>query len=356
MTKYEIVGLMSGTSLDGLDIAHVRFEKSDGKWQYEILATETSAYDELWRTRLLNAVDLSVPALLALDKDLGREMAKRVLSFIEKNKIEKTQISAIASHGQTVYHQPENGFSLQIGCGATMAFLTKLPVINDFRNKDIIAGGQGAPLVPIGDIQLFGDQADAYLNLGGFCNISFIDETKKWKAFDIAPCNLPLNKLAAQLGQVYDKNGDLARSGKIDLFLLDLLNQLPYFGLEGPKSLGTEWLENSYYPMIKFSKSPENNLCTVVENIAIQIAKILETNKLNKVLVTGGGAYNEFLLERIRHHAASELILPSKEIIEYKEAVIFAFLGALFLAGETSNVTSATGATQNVRLGVRHEC
>ncbi len=352
MSKYEIVGLMSGTSLDGLDIAHVRFEKKDGKWQFQILSAETVAYSEELKERLRFAVERDENSLKELDKDFAEEMAKRVNGFIEKFNIDKSQINVIASHGHTVFHQPDRGFSLQIGCGKTLAAETKIKVINDFRNGDIKAGGQGAPLVPIGDKLLFSQQADAFLNLGGFCNISFTDGQGSWKAFDIGPCNLPMNKLAEQKGVTYDKDGQIARSGKIDFFLLDLLNRIPFFAQDGPKSLGTEWLEVSYYPMIKFSKSVENNMSTVAENIAIQIASVFDKNNLQRILVTGGGAYNTYLLERIRHHSKAELILPEPQIIEYKEALIFAFLGALHLAGETSNVPSATGAKENVCLGV----
>lgn len=355
MSKYEIVGLMSGTSLDGLDILHARFFKKEGKWTFEIMHSSSSPYSEELKTRLQNATELDKEELDALDIAFGEEMALRVNDFLLKNKVDKKDIAALASHGHTVFHQPHNGFSLQIGCGKTLAAQTGISVINDFRNKDIQAGGQGAPLVPIGDKLLFADEADAFLNLGGFCNISFSNHRNEWVGFDISPCNLPLNKLAEMKGKAYDENGEMAKSGELNFFLLDLLNSLPYYKKEYPKSLGTEWLEESFYPLIKFSKSVEDNLCTVVEHIAFKIADVLNENKIKKVLVTGGGAYNLYLLKRIQHHSDAKLIVPSTEIVEFKEALIFGFLGALFLANELGNVPSATGAKKSIRLGVLHE-
>jgi anhydro-N-acetylmuramic acid kinase len=354
MSNFEIVGLMSGTSLDGLDILHANFQKKGGKWSFEILHSSSAPYPDVLKLKLQNATEFGKEEIEALDIEFGHEMARRVNQFILEKKIDKEKIDAVASHGHTIFHQPQNGFSLQIGCGTTLAKETGMNVINDFRNKDIQAGGQGAPLVPIGDKLLFADKADAFLNLGGFCNITFQNEMNKWVAFDISPCNLPLNRLAGLKDKAYDDGGEMAQTGQLNFFLLDLLNNLPYYKKEYPKSLGTEWLEESFYPMIKFSKNVEDNLCTIVEHVAIQIADVLNHNKISKTLVTGGGAYNSFLLKRIQHHSDSELIVPSAEIIEFKEALIFGFLGALFLADEPSNVPSATGAKESVRLGVLH--
>lgn len=353
MSNYEIVGLMSGTSLDGLDIAHAIFTKSEENWTFSLKKSATYEYSKELKARLSQAKQIPISSLLKLDKDFGKEMASLVQKFISENNINKNNIQAIASHGQTVYHQPQNGFSYQIGCGASLAFHTNIPVINDFRNKDIIAGGQGAPLVPVGEKHLFSNEADAFLNLGGFCNMTY-QKNNEWHAFDISPCNLPLNKLSEQKGLDYDKNGELAKKGTVDFFLLDLLNKIPYYSSEGPKSLGTEWLDEEFYPLVKFSKSTEDNICTIVEHIAIQIAKALEGKGLKKVLVTGGGAFNEFLLGRIRHYTKVELILPKKEIINFKEAIVFGFLGALYLARETNNVPAATGASKNIISGVYH--
>ena len=354
MSKFEIVGLMSGTSLDGLDITHSIFSKVDGKWTFRLQNAMTFPYSEELRNSLSEAKTLSLSSLQQLDKHFGRELGRLVLQFLKEKKINANAIDAIASHGQTILHQPNNGFSLQIGCGTSLAFVTGIPVINDFRNKDIIAGGQGAPLVPIGDKLLFSDLADAFLNLGGFCNLTFKNTLGDWKAFDVSPCNLPLNRLAEQKGKSYDKNGDWAREGTVDFFLLDLLNKIPYYTIDSAKSLGTEWLDESFYPLIKFSKNTHDNLCTIVEHVAFQISKALENKSIKKLLVTGGGAHNSYLIERLKHYCSSEIILPDKEIVDFKESIIFGFLGALYLAKEFNNIPSATGASKNVIGGVYH--
>jgi len=354
MDKTALIGLMSGTSLDGLDIAHVEFsEDGSASISFELLHSENVHFPKELRAALLKAAELPVPQLLILDKKLGKFYAESVKQFIDRNKINLNEIRAIASHGQTIYHQPQNGFTLQIGCGTTLAYHTGLPVINDFRTKDIVAGGQGAPLVPIGDFSLFSGQADAFLNIGGFTNISY-KELGVIKAFDICPGNLPLNKLSASKGLDYDRNGDLARSGDINFFLLDMLNSLEYYQQNGPKSLGTEWLEEHFYPLLKFDKEIESNLRTVVEHIAIQISNILHKAALKSVMITGGGALNKFLIERIAHYFGGKLIIPNKELIDFKEAIIFAFLGYRYLQNKPNNIPSVTGAAVEVVGGTLH--
>lgn len=355
MSNFEILGLMSGTSLDGLDIAHVRFQKTEGKWSFEIVNADSEGYSKSLKHDLKTAPEMAKEELKSLDVSFAVEMGERVNRFIEKFNIDKNSIQAIASHGHTVLHQPHNGFSLQIGCGETLAKSTGINVINDFRNKDIGVGGQGAPLVPIGDKLLFSNKADAFLNLGGFCNITFKNTLGEWKAFDISPCNLPLNKLSEKLGQNYDDGGRIAKSGNLILEMLNQMNALQYYQDSYPKSLGTEWLESQFMPIIDINSSIEDNLNTVVEHLAIQIAEVIQTNNLEKVFVTGGGAFNTYLLSRIEALVEKELIIPTKEIIEYKEALIFAFLGALYLKGEPSNVPSATGARKEITLGVFYE-
>jgi anhydro-N-acetylmuramic acid kinase len=353
-TAYEMIGLMSGTSLDGLDIAHVRFHLSDASNpRFELLHSKTIPYSEDLIQQLLHIDQLSLSAVMILDKSLGLFYAKEINAFLEENNISKEQIDAIASHGQTILHQPANGFTLQIGCGTTLAFHTGIKVVNDFRTKDVVAGGQGAPLVPIGDFDLFADQADAFLNIGGFTNVSFKKEVNII-AFDVTPGNLPLNKLAASRGLPYDKDGELARSGDINFFLLDLLNNLPYYSQEAPKSLGTEWLEEHFYPMIKFDKEIENNLRTLTEHIGNQVGNALNNTGARTVLVTGGGAKNAFLIERIRSYFNGELIIPETTIIDFKEALIFAYLGALYLHGKPNALCSVTGAQRNTSGGVLH--
>lgn len=347
---------MSGTSLDGLDIAYVELANDPGKgWAFELLNAHTYSYSADIQDKLSRSTELSASQLFHLDKELGRVMADCILTFLKENKIPKADIDLIASHGHTVFHQPAGpaGFTLQIGCGSSIALLTGIRVVNDFRTKDVILGGQGAPLVPIGDFALFGQEADAFLNIGGITNISFKDQGKI-KAFDGCPGNLPLNKLARNKGLSYDKNGELARSGEINFFLLDMLNALPYYREEGPKSLGIEWLEQHFYPLIKFDRDIENNLRTVIEHEASQIGSILNNYNLKSVLISGGGALNTFLIERIQHYFNGEVRLPSREIIEFKEAIVFAFLGALYLEKQPNCLSSVTGASRDVCGGVLH--
>lgn len=354
MRKMEIIGLMSGTSLDGVDLAHVEFELSENQEHtFRLLHCETIQFQPEILEKLIDATNYSVPAMCMLDKELGRFFADCVNNFIQKHNIQKKSIAAIASHGQTILHQPGNGFTLQIGCGSTIAYETGISVVNDFRTRDIIAGGQGAPLVPIGDFGLFGGLAESFLNIGGFSNISF-KKNDAILAFDICPGNLPLNKLALSKGLKFDKNGEIAASGEINFFLLDLLNSLEYYTFSGPKSLGTEWMEEYFYPLLKFDKEIENNLRTVVEHIAIQISQKLNENNLKSVFITGGGGKNRFLIERIEHYFNGEVVLPGTELIDFKEAIVFAYLGALYLEKIPNALASVTGAEKNTICGVLH--
>lgn len=354
MKSYHIIGLMSGTSLDGLDVAHVRFTAgSNEQWNFDILGFHTYPYEVDLVNKLNKVFEMSALGAFEVDKSLGSFYADCVNDFMAKNNIKKSQVDAIACHGQTIFHQPDKGLTVQIGCGETLAFQTGIKVINDFRKKDVLAGGQGAPLVPIGDFALFSSKAESFLNIGGIANISF-KLNDKIVAFDICPGNLPLNKLANAKGMSYDQNGMLARSGELNFFLLDLLNELDYYKQESPKSLGVEWLEQDFFPLIKFDKDIENNLRTVIEHEAIQIADILNQHALKSVFVTGGGAFNSFLMERIKHYFKGEVILPEALVIEAKEALVFAFLGVLYLEGKINSLASVTGANYDVRGGVLH--
>ena len=354
MITYNIIGLMSGTSLDGLDVALVRLHRHENNtWTYELVQAETFSYQPDLIEKLSISTQLTAIQLFKLDKELGKSKGEFVNIFIQKHQIEKNTIDYIASHGHTVYHQPENGFTVQIGCGTTIAAISGIKVINDFRTKDVIHGGQGAPLVPIGDFELFNSEAESFLNIGGISNVSF-KKNGKITAFDCSPGNLPLNKLAQNKGLTYDKDGVLAKSGEINFFLLDLLNNLPYYTQNGPKSLGTEWLESEFYPLIKFDRDIENNLRTIIEHEAIQISNILNKNELKSVFITGGGALNNFLIERIGHYFEGKIILPERKIIEFKEAIVFAFLGALYAENIPNCLRDVTGADENVCGGVLH--
>jgi anhydro-N-acetylmuramic acid kinase len=353
-TVYEMIGLMSGTSLDGLDIAHVRFHfGDDAHVAFELLHSKTVPYPIEIIQQLSHIDQLTLSGVMLLDKAIGHFCADEINRFILESNISKPDIAAIASHGQTILHQPSNGFTLQIGCGTTLAFHTGIKVVNDFRTKDVVAGGQGAPLVPIGDFDLFKDKADAFLNIGGFTNISYKHDGAI-SAFDVSPGNLPLNKLAASKGLPYDKDGELARFGDINFFLLDLLNTLPYYEEKAPKSLGTEWLEEHFYPLIKFDKEIENNLRTITEHIGNQVGNALNNTGAKTVFVTGGGAKNAFLIERIQSYFDGRLYIPEAALIDFKEALIFAYLGALYLHGKPNALCSVTGAQRNTSCGVLH--
>ena len=346
MKTYFAIGLMSGTSLDGLDICYAKFQNITN-WEFEILKTETIPYSIEWKNRLQNAILLSAEDLLALDKEYGFYLGEKTQEFISKNNI--TDLDFIASHGHTVFHQPQRKFTLQIGDGRAIKLTTKKPVIYDFRSQDVLMGGNGAPLVPIGDELLF-SQYDACLNLGGFSNIS-LQKNHQRIAFDISPVNVVLNYFAEKLGKNYDENGDFARNGAINFKILEELNTLTFYQKPAPKSLGVEFVNSEIFPLLK-DEIPENIIATFTEHIAEQIAKVFNDNQLKTVLVTGGGTFNTYLLEKIREKSQTELIVPDENIINFKEALIFAFMGVLRLRNEVNVLCSATGSSENHCSGI----
>lgn len=352
MAIYQIIGLMSGTSTDGLDISYCRYEQDETqKWNFTVLNCKNYPYEKSLQRKIKTIHEASAWDFIQLDQELALHWAKCVNDFLDEFELSINEISCIASHGQTIFHRPQLGITTQIGCGQTLATRTGIPVINDFRTKDVVHGGQGAPLVPIGDLQLFGNEFDAMLNIGGFCNISILSN-QNLKAFDICPGNLPLNKLCLEIsGEEYDKNGELSSKGKVIEELLQRLNELDYYQQAIPKSLGTEWLEKNFYPLLQ-SYSQLDTLRTVVEHIAIQIAKIVKEEGVNKLLISGGGAFNTFLLERIKSCSQTEIQLPENQLVEFKEAIIFGFLAALHLANQANCLASVTGADSNVKGGV----
>lgn len=346
MKTYFAIGLMSGTSLDGLDICYAKFQNITN-WEFEILKTETIPYSPEWKNRLQNAILLSAEDLLALDKEYGFYLGEKTQEFISKNNI--TDLDFIASHGHTVFHQPQRKFTLQIGDGRAIKLTTKKPVIYDFRSQDVLMGGNGAPLVPIGDELLF-SQYDACLNLGGFSNIS-LQKNHQRIAFDISPMNVVLNYFAEKLGKNYDENGDFARNGAINFKILEQLNALTFYQKSAPKSLGVEFVNSKVFPLLK-DETPENIIATFTEHIAEQIAKVFNDNQLKTVLVTGGGTFNTYLLEKIREKSQTEIIVPNENIINFKEALIFAFMGVLRLRNEVNVLCSATGSSENHCSGI----
>ena len=345
---FRALGLMSGTSLDGLDICCVSFEKTEGeKWSFEIENAETILYSEDWEFKLRNSIQLHSEELLALNSDYGFYLGEKTKNFIENYSVKN--IDLIASHGHTVFHQPQRKFTLQIGDGRAIKLTTKKPVIYDFRSQDVLMGGNGAPLVPIGDELLF-SQYDACLNLGGFSNIS-LQKNHQRIAFDISPVNVVLNYFAEKLGKNYDENGDFARNGDINFKILEQLNALTFYQKSAPKSLGVEFVNSEIFPLLK-DEIPENIIATFTEHIAEQIAKVFNDNQLKTVLVTGGGTFNTYLLEKIRGKSQTKLIVPDENIINFKEALIFAFMGVLRLRNEVNVLCSATGSSENHCSGI----
>ncbi|MCI4443322.1 MAG: anhydro-N-acetylmuramic acid kinase [Lentimicrobium sp.] len=345
---YNVIGVMSGTSLDGVDLAHIEFRLNNDKWAFEILESETIGYNKNWINHLKLAVDYSEIELEKLNTAYTKLLATIISTFIEKHKIEK--LDAVCSHGHTILHQPEKGLTLQIGNLPEISSLIKQTVVCDFRVQDVKLGGQGAPLVPIGDRILFSEY-EYCMNLGGFSNVSF-EQNSERIAFDISPVNTVLNYYANQLGLNYDDKGKIFRTGKVNENLLSELNALDFYQQKFPKSLGFEFVKEIILPMIESYKIPiEDKLRTFTEHVALQTALALP-NKKGKILITGGGAYNEFIIERIQNYLPKmEIIIPSAKILEFKEALIFALLGVLKLCGETNVLSSVTGAKRNHSSG-----
>lgn len=338
---------MSGTSLDGLDLCYVKFEKHE-EWRYEIIFTETLKYSDAWSESLKNAISFSDEKLLNLDKEYSLYLAHAITNFIDRNEI--SQLDLICSHGHTVFHRPDKGITYQIGNRPEIKTNIKYPVICDFRVQDVALGGQGAPLVPIGDRLLFKNY-DYCLNLGGFANVSF-EEDENRIAHDICPVNIVMNHYARSIGLEYDDNGNLARNGSINKRLLDELNDLAFYEEHYPKSLGLEWVQNWVFPLTEKYKLQVNDvLRTFVEHVAIQIDINTKTKNCASILVTGGGAFNGFLMERIKDLSSNQVVVPDNKVINFKEALIFAFLGVLKFRNEVNCLSSVTGASHDHSSG-----
>lgn len=340
---------MSGTSLDGIDLAHINFTIKDNKWRYQILESETISYSQDWLNKLKVAVSFSEENLIELNEEYTELLGNIIKSFITNHKIKN--LDAVCSHGHTILHQPQNGFTLQIGNLPKITSIIQEKVVCDFRVQDVKLGGQGAPLVPIGDRILFSEY-DYCLNLGGFSNVSFEDNSKRI-AFDISPVNTVLNFYANKIGLDYDDKGKIASSGKVDSNLLNELNALDYYKKSFPKSLGFEFVKEIVLPLIeKYSISIEDKMHTFTEHIALQTSLALP-NKTGKILITGGGAYNDFLIERMQFHLPKiEIIIPDNKTLEFKEALIFGLLGVLKLRNEINVLSSVTGAKMDHSSGI----
>jgi anhydro-N-acetylmuramic acid kinase len=342
--KFRVIGAMSGTSLDGLDLAYCVFELKDKLWTYNIERTLCVHYSKSFREQLANLESKTALDFVKLDIDFGVYVGKKIKEFVSKNKF---QVDFVSSHGHTIFHQPQKGITAQIGNGACIAAESGITTVCDFRKIDLAMGGQGAPLVPIGDQLLFREY-DYCLNLGGIANISF-QHLRERIAYDICPFNMVINNLTSEIGLEMDKNGSIAQKGKLNLPLLQSLNKIQFYKKKYPKSLGKELIMLDFLPKLKSSSLPlEDKLCTFYEHAAIQIASATNKQFLKgkgKVICTGGGAYNKYFIQRLQHYTQHEIVLPDKKIIEFKEAMVFAFLGVLRMLEKKNCLRSVTGAT-----------
>lgn len=342
----DILGIMSGTSLDGVDLALCRFSENGAKFGFQILCAETVPLPEEWMHILKNPFTLSGSELARYHAAFGTFLGKTAKDFLERNLL---SADLIASHGHTLYHEPQNGFTFQLGHGAAIAHASGTDTVSDFRSGDVALGGQGAPLVPIGDELLFGEY-DGCLNLGGFANISLRNDQGRRIGFDICPCNYVLNRLAERLNLPYDAGGKLASAGKEITKLAAELDRLDFYHTAPPKSLGAEWAEKHIIPLLG-EENTLDLLHTLTRHVARQISNTIRLHGLRKVLVTGGGAKNSFLLETLRSAANAEIVIPNYLTVDFKEALIFAFLGYLRMKGKTNIVASVTGASRDSCAG-----
>jgi len=347
---YNIIGVMSGTSLDGIDIAYITFKLSK-KWDFDLKKFKTFPYPISWKRKLKRSIYLKPNELNSLNKLYTEFLANKINLFIKNNGIK--EIDAVCSHGHTVFHKPKKGITVQIGNLPELSKLINQKVVVNFREQDVKLGGQGAPLVPIGDKLLFSEYK-CFLNLGGFANLS-IKENKNFIAYDICAVNTILNNLSLKLGKDYDFNGNFAKKGNIINELFDELNQIDFYKKSHPKSLAIEWNEKFIWPLInKYqSFSIYDLLRTYIEHISFQISSAFSKNQ--KVLVTGGGVFNKFLISNLKIKSFAKLVIPKSEIINYKEAIIFGFLGVLKLRNEINCLSSITGAKKDHSSGVIFE-
>jgi anhydro-N-acetylmuramic acid kinase len=352
--QYRVIGLMSGSSLDGLDLAYVYFEETAGKWHFELLESACIPYPPEWRLKLAAAADLSARDYLLLHSSYGHYLGKCLNEFIRTKDL-SFKVQLIASHGHTSFHIPARQMTAQLGDGAAIAAITGIRTITDLRSVDIALGGQGAPIVPIGEKLLFPD-FDLYLNIGGIANLS--SNSSDFVGFDICPANRVLNLLAAHAEKVYDEDGKLASGGSIDVKLLDQLNTFEYYQRRYPKSLSNDFGLKEIYPLIeKTNLSPNDALRTYVQHIVIQISNaILElkgSNSVNKklrLLITGGGTHNKFLINKLNESVSPlgiECVVPDGRLVNFKEALIMGLMGVLRWREDVNVMQSVTGASKD---------
>ena len=347
---YRAIGLMSGSSLDGLDIVFTEIQENGGRWSYDILHADCIPYSQEWVQRLRDATSLSALDYQLLHVDYGHYIGRCVNDFIQQHHLQ-FKIAVVASHGHTTFHLPAKGLTAQLGDGAAIAAETQLPVVSDLRAMDVAFGGQGAPIVPIGERLLF-DPYRYFLNIGGIANLSINGEA--YTAFDICAANRVLNLLAQETGRMYDDNGNLAREGQLHQALLNELNGLDYYTRPAPKSLANDFGTDTVFPMIKkYQLSPQDSLRTYTAHIVRQVKNAVQpymepTSEPQKMLVTGGGALNGFLIDQLQEALPGiGIVVPDEELVQYKEALIMALIGVLRWREEYNVLHTVTGATRN---------
>lgn len=363
MATYKVIGLMTGSSLDGVDVAYCHLEDNNGKWNYKIEIAECVPMPPKWKARILSLVLQNAVTYLRTDSHFGHYLGEVVAKFIEDHQLDG-KVDFVASHGQTVFHQPENQMTSQIGDGGAIVSHCNLPVVCNFRTQDVAYGGQGTPIAPIADKLFFGDFRFC-LNLGGIANISFKTNDDKMIGFDICGANMVLNALAAEIDLEQDTDGNIARSGNINQELLNELSSQWYFEKPFPKSIGGGWVTKIFQPVFRRHHcSVEDKMRTACEHIAIQIAKdinqIYTTQGItpdpsHTMLVTGGGAFNKTLMDCISAHAPVQLVVPDATTIKFKEALIISLMGALRWSNQINVLGSVTGARQDSIGGEIHQ-
>ena len=343
-----LLGLISGSSLDGLDMAVCRFVIEDRAADrpvrsWSVRAAVTLPYPPPLRARLRASTSLSAHDLSVLEHELGQYVGRAINDWLPR------PVEAIGYHGHTHSHFPELGFTRQLGNPATIAALTGLPVIADLRAADIAVGGQGAPLAPVADLHLFPEHR-AFLNLGGIANLSYRRDDGDFIAGDITGCCQVLDRLAQQLGQPYDKNGDLARGGRYDEAFATALSAPAYHRLPYPKSLDNGWVREVLWPIVAASPLPDRDkLGTFTRWLAAKIKADMGgvAGEGVKCLVTGGGGHNAFLLDCL----GEEYLTPDRQLIDFKEAALIALCALLRLEHLPNSLASATGADHDTVNG-----
>ena len=344
--KYSVIGLMSGTSLDGIDLAYCYFQKKNDNWSFELVHSKSIEYSKIWVQNLSNLF-YDKGNLDIVDEEYSNFISQEINLFIKQFDL---SVDYISSHGHTIFHQPEKGYTKQIGRGDIISKKTGLPVVSNFREKDVFLGGQGAPLVPFGDSLLFSSY-DSCLNLGGFSNISYIKKNKLL-AYDICPVNIVFNYLCNKIGQNYDKNGINASKGEVNKDLLSHLNKIEYYKSSFPKSLSNEWVQEVFNPILDNYQIPIFDLLrTCLDHFVFQINNVFSELKISDCLVTGGGVFNRFFINQLKLQSDVNLIFPEKKIIIFKEAIIFAFLGLLRAHNMINCLSSVTGASKDHSCG-----